>query len=226
MKVRPDLEHLVPEGSTVTRLTGTFRPAQMREDILPQWGAGGPYRKAVFSRQGALETAAVVAYSLAMLGVFAILLTGFRKRPLGPTRGLRAYARRVLLPLGAAVLAVAVLTYAVLPKIATRTDDRWRGLSRPADCVLAALVRFAAPREPAARTIPVTADDLRAAIRTEMRLRLEWHADGRPLPDPSVGEPVPEEDSPGNYTIEETPEQLLVRVYDDRGMVTEYTVPR
>ncbi len=183
----PAVADEVPQGAVVSKLCGILRPDDMKNDLVLHFGGAAPYRRHLFSWQGAWQTSLVAA-----LGVYIVFL------PLGVWLRVRRwrgeFTRRRLLRgtlapiLGAAAL-VALLLFCCLPKTQVRTQ---RGKY---DVTLESFYYrkvYVSPR-PGLPLAVLSAD----TIGTELA-RLCDEAGVRNV---YTGEPLRPERSPGNFVV-------------------------
>lgn len=174
------------EGSTVvTKQSARLSPSQMREDALIRWRWALPQGQTVYSRRGALITAANWA-SFVVSGV--ALIAAFRQ--VGRTGQNAGWNHKIALAtIGVGVIAFAA-GYAVLPKVQVR-------LGRYFPVVAINNIKYLGANTCAAweDSPPNSLAEARSAVTQHFP---KYNTNG------FLGGVIREEDSPGNYVVRQT----------------------
>lgn len=189
------------EGATVvTRLEATLQPAQMQQDAEVTWGEVHPVTSRLYSKHCAAQTAANWMVPLGSTGVLlAALLAHFGK-----------WDRRRALGVGIVTVGTASVIgfsfYTALPKVPVRMQ-RW-----PATLSQTYLKHLGIE---CSHSYPTNEPVNLESVRKHVAIQLAQ-------PSPSwtnllLGGPIREEDSPGNYTLRDTPEGVEILGYDTAG---------
>jgi hypothetical protein len=204
---RPNIAHpllhkWVGDSATATKLTATLSPADMRKDVWLDWTPFSEKKNRLFSQQGALTTALNWGTGLFAAGLFAACLLAFVSET--PKAKL---PRRIGIVTVASIV-FAGLFYLCLPKIEVKLAREDYPDWRMEQMIL--------------RTVWAdenwqTLAQARAGLQESRRLK-NWGND-------FVGGQVREEDSPGNYLLRETNNQLQLIFFNADGG-EEITVTR
>lgn len=197
----PVLREWVTDARVVTKLAATLKAFEMIEDALISWQPFERKRFVVFSHVGARSIALNLGVSFTV-GVM-LCLGGWRAlRPSKPA----PWGKRFLLAVGAGVVLTAT-TYAALPKIEVRLDQRGGFAPRSALHHVCSMLERRLPRE---RTPTIT--EVRAAFQ-----QLAPELEDTELRNGFTGEPIREDDSPGNFTLRETERGVEFVAHDATG---------
>lgn len=113
-------------GCTLTRMTGTLTPAQMRSDLAFTWKEPKAYRRNFYSRAGAASLALAWALLAWCCGAGCLLLDrtfntwNTRKAAVAPDTDHHVF-RRATLAIAAGALLIGFIVYPFLPKTAVQT---------------------------------------------------------------------------------------------------------
>lgn len=198
----PLLKQWASGSAVVTKLSGTLGPREMVQDAVVSWEAFQARRSTVYSHRGALMTG--LNFGVPLFCVFALAagaLSRLRNQPLA------SVARPLLWGAGLG-LAVFVVIYAALPKIEVKFEKRYGWFMSEKTLELLArwtedLLEVDGPVDVAAvrnafQQIPD--EDRQARFRNEV-----------------MGGLIIEEDSPGNFTLRETPVGVEFVAHDVMG---------
>ena len=201
--VHEGLRGLVDGASVMTKLVGTLSPERMSRDATIGWSAFEESGGLVYAGEDANTRAATLAMVLGIIGIVVMLIVTDARLESASQRG-----RGVLLVL---VISAAVglgwrATMDVRPVVArTRViDNRSMDLS-----TVMWDIHVWWEQERSLTGVPLTIEELRAAITRAIRELEHPRSRGFPI----------EEDSPGNYTVHEVGERFEVRLYDAVGRV-------
>ena len=205
----PDLVNLMWDRSVLTKLSADVATDAMRKDIELSFCEAVPYRPHVFSDRGAWGTGLLWVLPCGSV-VLLILMVGKRKR-LRARRGQWFGLTRIALPVVVASALATSLVYLILPRVPVSSLNRmawyyWRSQLSQLDQRRQDFL--GPPRK--------TAEDVRERVAQHFRQAATKN--------PFTGEPVREEDSPGNFTILETPRGVTVRVYNEFGFPGDLTL--
>jgi hypothetical protein len=176
----------------VSKLTGQVSPEAMGDDYYPSWTTPKDERQTLYSRGGAEQTA--VFWALLVFTLIAVpggILWGWRRLKSWPASGL--------------ILAAVLVCWGVYVGVD-------RALPTIEVSTFKVRSRFAAdPKRfmESAQSSRKSGESLRQAIG---RVLAEHRAQN-----PYTGQPIREEDSPGNYTLAEKDGKLLFTLYDLGG---------
>ena len=197
-------------GSWLTRLSAVLGPEEMGKDLVIRLDSGRPHRRRLYSREGAGLRALEAGCQFWCLVVPVVVLWAY-----GATareEGRRQFLVRGLLPALALSQFVVVVSYAILPKteVFTRSGDDYLNSS----LVTPDLSQIVG--EEVAKGTPF--DGIRERLRDHLAV-------GR-IPNRLLGGQMREEDSPGNYTLHESPVGIELRAYEHSGDYTRWLYPR
>jgi hypothetical protein len=201
----PALLAALRSGDTLTRLEGSFTPADMARDIVLRPAEGEAFVPTVYSAEGAFKTALAWALPIWLLAVAALVYVPPGRLGLGDHPA-SSFLRGLLCATGGAALLLGVIRWSlpVVPvtvgdapnrRLSYRLERAWREM-------------------PDAETAPGrTLDELRVSLRRVAQSR----ADVRHLP-ARVAEPG---DSPGDSDLLEDSRGLVLRVWMADGWPRE-----
>ncbi len=198
----PDLQALLWDGCWLSKLTGTLKPEAMKDDMYIAWSAPGFEQRTFFTRVARLN-AGWTAFIAVFVAGLAVVLIGW---------GMRRIDRRgaLKIALSAALIGVAafvVLQFALPGVAATRHGGKHggrHGRSPGGIEDVAGELAGAGQRIKSRETLP----------EVEAKVLREKAAGWSNL---YTGEPMREEDSPGNFTIQAAGEKLVFTFYDLGG---------
>lgn len=198
-------------AAVITRLEARLQPADMKQDAQVTWGKARSVTSHLYSRRGAAQTAANWTVSVAGIAILiAALLAHF---------GRLQRRKAVVVGLAAAGVAgmVALSIYLFLPKVPVRMQ-RWPGMM--ANMNMRQLGIQSSTSYPTNQ--PVDLESVRKHVS-----HLLAQGDSRWTKNVLLGGLIREEDSPGNYTLRETPEGVEILGYDATGASVSFgTVPK
>jgi hypothetical protein len=195
------LQSLIGGAPVVTKLSGVFRPEQMRKDLVVAWSDPGGIGAWKYSPQGASTVAANVITPMWLAAIVGVYLRGACKRL--PCRRIAKVGMVALVP----SLCVGLIVRLCLPTVEVTVE---RGRGRRTDSRY--LVIEAATAEGKRVNATSSIEDFRTALRSRMesiRIDDHWYAK-HPLP--------AHEDSPDNYLVREAEDgSPEVVVFDSIG---------
>ncbi len=205
-----DIHDILWDGCCLTRLSADLDPEDMRADFVIRWDEPGSHRRLLFSHKGAGMAGICVAEIVLMLGI-PVALFGIAGRFAQDQRR-RAYLVRGMMPvLGVTLLSTAAV-YLVLPKTGVQAE-RWAAAAQVPS--LDEALKAVSHAQPASET---------SLLQLREGVAEYFHTNGT-LNAFSLARIV-EEDSPGNYTLEEQDEGFLMRWYWWDMSNCEVFVPR
>ncbi len=204
--VHPLLRKWVIGSPVATKLIATLSHSEMRQDVWLDWISFSEKKNHLFSQAGALTIALNWAAGVFAAGLMCIGIVRFARKKSNYLRGFRNVT--------VGSVSLAGLVYLCLPKIEVRLEKVSPGIQE------ASLFQF---YEYLMDTNPVT----RAEISVQAKHLLnnptndvEWgHFAGRlqNLDNYLLGGRIREEDSPGNFSLRESGDQLEFITYDAQG---------
>jgi hypothetical protein len=208
----PLLRSLVDQSSTATKLTANLTGARMQQDAYLTWSAFREKQRTVYTRQGAAETAA--DFSVPVLVLACLLWYSFHGRQTIRAKAFCKICSFALL----VTLAAGPVIYLFLPKTPAYIA-RWpavynysfhtQGIVAALDWELKAMEdKTGGPFKPDLTWV-------RQLLLETSALRMGFAADF--WMNSFTGRPRHEEDSPGNYTLRQTPEGVEYTWYDIDG---------
>ncbi len=212
----PDAAKVMWDGCFLSKLCGSLKPKDMREDIVLRLTAAGPHQERYYSRRGARETAIVLFLRMwCVLPVGLTLVRFVKKKELSSKR---LFIKKALAPTLVLSLLAGVVAYAVLPKIDVKTFSGRQGDSRVAN----ALRRHTRISE---LSILAQDHDNFAGIGTEeIAGLLGDYFKSKDTVNVYTGEPIKREDSPGDYTVIEDERGVVWRTYSRRGYPEDHVL--
>lgn len=191
----PEIVGVLWSGCVVTKLSGSIRPEEMKEDLTFTWAEPGASRRHPFTTRGAAVMAVSAGVSLLSLMVFPALF--FRKR-LAEPGGRAWFVGRILTPTVLLLGVLGAAFYLVVPKTEIHISSLSSMLSD---------VRFRhGVKYSYSSTIEAVAKDI------EERCELIHYRNA------FTGEPVVRGDaSPGNYDIRRSDGRLYFIYYEQSG---------
>lgn len=197
-------------GSWLTKLSAVLEPRDMSRDFVIGIDSTRPRRQRLYSRDGAGLRALATGCQFWCFVLPVVVLWGYGA--IASEEGRRQLLVRDLLPVLVVSQFVAVGAYAILPKtqVFTRSGDDYFS-SHP---VTADLNRIVAEAVAA------------GASFGEVRTRVGDHLAAKRTPNRLLGGQMREEDSPGNYTLRQSPDGIELRIYDHSGYETRTRYPR
>ncbi len=194
----------VPRADVVTRLRGTLTTQQMKRDALVEWEPFAERHQVFYSAHGALF-ASLNWTSNALCALVVSIAIASRWRRVEPS----AHARKFAVALVTATVATAILWlgFPVVPVRLERWSVRQHEILNNRMLALDAIDSLGTNH-------PVSIGAVRAAINRAIKegTRDKWVR-------PGTG--FREEDSPGNYTLRDTPDFIELRFYDANGRPVE-----
>lgn len=207
----PDAASVLWDGCVLSKLCGTLEPKLMRQDIVVQLKAGNPFQDRYYSHRGARETAIVLFLRMwCVLPVGLSLVAHLKKRELS-VKG--AFLKKVLTPMLLLTLFAGAVTYAVLPKIDVHTSSGSRGTMIKRHMMVTELSIFAKDH-----------DDFAGNNKDEIAELVAGYFESKDTTNIYTGEPIKQEDSPGDYTIIEDDRGVIWRTYSQGGYPDDYVV--
>ena len=213
----PQSQGILWDGCCLTKLAGTLQPRHMTSDIQLRWGKPSPYQQHLYSRQGAWTIALFVAVGLWTIAAPTGLVVAMRGVPAGIFGKRLFYLRRILGPVVVTCLVLGLSTYLVLPKteINSIRGRRHRGMF---GSDMGKMEVDKALKSKPAESLPAFRQLYSASVDEYVRML--------DLLNYVTGEPIREEDSPGNYTIREETDKFVVTWYDHEMDADVATFPK
>ncbi len=205
----PALCGLMWDGCVLTKLVGSVDAGRMNKDLLPAWQPFRSHQERFFSQRG-VASLMVVLFAVLVGGWNIVLMRDYAK---GLARLSRVwlYCAQRILPAIALAAIVAGGCFAIVPKIgdaeihvssASRLTIYWHKRK----------VSDALVKNPAVLTRPQ--EEIVAFLLQSLR---EAATDESPVRNSTTGTELKVEDSPGNFTVEKTPDKVLIRFYSSLG---------
>ncbi len=210
----PRAREVVWDGACVTKLTAVLEPKAMQQDIAFRFTGPAAYRQRLYSDRGADDTAQLWGLR-AWTGVLVIAAAA--SLIFAGTNWRRFFVLRLSGPALAGCTLVWFGMNRALPRTAVVIQtkyDRW-GAGAPSRWYGP---EFAAIAKPIASSAGGSLDRVRAA--------LQRYLDEHPPKAPVLREQLIEEDSPGNYTLHESPDGIVQRWYGQDGRPADVVFPR
>jgi len=197
---------------TLTKLSANLTPQDMRKDFAVGLSAARPYRRHVYTVQGAFHTgvvSAVLAWSaLLVLAAFTWIPGVAREK--GQLKALKL----VIAPITGGAVILLGLVYVSLPKIDVVTVGRFPFMRQKQATLERALLieQYLQGRGENRPTLQEARGDIAEAFRK------------KGLQNPLTGQPLRESDSPGDYMLFEDGRGIVFRSYDWRGFRDEWVI--
>ena len=215
----PAICSLMWNDCILTKFAGTIDADKMTSDIQFGWTPFKPYRQHFYTTQGA-KAFALLVFICFLGGCLAVSMVVCKELIVQP-RGLWRYLGRVLLPAAVFVAVLAVGVFASLPKLDASevvVGNAWRQQMSPWS-VLGSFERALEDRP-----------DILQGSENAIAERLLKYVSG-PGRQPAMtnqltGTELIVEDSPGNFTVEKSPEKVIIRVYDASGRAMVVQQPK
>jgi hypothetical protein len=204
---RPNIDHpllhkWIGDSTVATKLTVTLSPAEMRKDVWINWTSFSEKKNRLFSRDGAFTTALNFGTALFAACLVVVCFLAFASK---------AHKTKFLCLIGIMAVAsviLAGLVYRSLPKTEVIFVHGYRD-SYPGLVILYRILHgggWQTMAEARAKLQDVTSN----SINSPKRFRGNWRND-------LVGGQIREEDSPGNYLLRETNQQVQLIIFDANG---------
>ena len=208
--VHPLLRKWVNGSLVATKLIATLSPSEMRQDVWVDWTPFLEKKNHFFSRQGALTMALNWGSGLFAAGLFVVCLLAF------VSKTYKSKLPRLFGIVAVASIFLVGLIYFSLPKIEVKLVkgpySHWRGEQQLGLVIISDQSNWHTTAEVRAGLQKFISNSTNAA-----NFALNWE-------NYFVGGQVREEDSPGNYLLRETNNQLqLVTFYPNGGEEVSYT---
>lgn len=207
---QPSTQAILWGGCCVTRLAGQLNRADMANDIVLRWESPFSYRPHAYSPQGARHTAAIWALTFWTVGFPIVFLVANRRA--ASDHKPRIYWTWAIRPTLIACILLYLGIYVAIPTIEVNSINprlRWEASTyqsqETADKVMMQINS-------------VAVDAFRKAIAEHLRQVNALN--------PYTGQPVIEEDSPGNYTLHTHADGVILTWYDGQMQPTEYYIGR
>jgi hypothetical protein len=200
--VHPLLHKWIGDSTVATKLAATLSPADMRKDVWINWAPFSEKKNRLFSRDGAFTTALNFGTALFAAGLLVVCLLAL---------ACKAHKTKLLCLIGIMAVAsviLAGLVYRSLPKTEVIFVHGYRD-SYPGLVILYRILHgggWQTMAEARAKLQDVTSN----SINSPKRFRGNWRND-------LVGGQIREEDSPGNYLLRETNQQVQLIIFDANG---------
>jgi len=197
------------DGCILSKLCATLKPKQMDEDLVLQLKTGKPHRKRYYSRRGARDTG--LAMFLRMWCILPIALSVVFYTKVKELSAKGAFLKKAVAPILLFSLLVGTVTYAVLPKVEVRTlggekGSSWVRIMLELHERTAELLIFARDHD---NFVGMSKDEITRLLRDFFTSKGTINL--------YTGEPIKEEDSPGNYTLLEDDRGIVWRTYSIEG---------
>jgi hypothetical protein len=205
---RPNIAHpllhkWVGDSTVATKLTATLSLADMRKDVWLDWTPFSEKKNRLFSQQGALTTALNWGAGLLAAGLFVVCLLAFASK---------THKTKLLCLIGIVTVAsgiLAGLVYRSLPKTEVIFVQGYRHSSYAGLVILRRILNdggWQTMAEARAKLQNVTSNP----INSPKKFSGNWRND-------LVGGQIREEDSPGNYLLRETNQQVQLIIFNGDG---------
>lgn len=204
---QPTVCSLMWDGCVLTKFTGTIAAANMADDLHFTWKPFAFQQEHFFTRYGA-GCLAVILFAVVVGSWNIVSMRDYAKGLVQP-KGLGRYFGKKLVPAITVGTIVAGVCFAALPKI-SNVDVQFVRWHRPPSYSLAGEIDAFLKESP---------DILQSSppeIASFLLRRLSDQEATAPR-NRTTGSELKVEDSPGNFTVEKTSSQILVRVYDPIG---------
>ncbi len=206
----PDAAKYMWDTCILSKLCGTLRPSQMRQDIQLNLAGTQPYLRTYYSRQGASQTGLI--FALNAWWMLLIALTVLFNNDVKKNGRVFGFVR-IVIPSAVLCLLVWGATFAVLPKVAVETEsDRATYAGRN--------YRQTYEREAIVRGFDNFDGVTEEQVATQIAEFLNF-IDYRNL---FTGERVRYEDSPGNLTVVRNEQGIALRAYFRDGFWMDYSL--
>ncbi len=213
----PAICPLLWNGCVLTKLSGTVRAGEMKEDIRIDWKPFHAYRQHFYSVQGARAVAWIVFLVLAGGLGFASMLTQ-RKKIVEPG-GLSWYLGRVLLPRAVLSAIVAGIVLASLPKVPAAEVQVFRHRDYYGSLLQSEIASLLNDHP---KLLRGTSREIADAILKQLGDTIMFQGNPTNL---VTGSKLKIDDTPGNFTVEKQGEEIVVRVYGHDGTVYSSEYP-
>jgi hypothetical protein len=219
----PAVCRLMWEGCVITKFSGTIEPERMVTDLKFTWIPFKAYRDIFYTRQGATESA--IAIFIWITGGWLLVSMLIFRRQIAQPGNLWWYCNRVLLPVGLLAAVFASLFYASRSKLPDSEVRVMHGYLPSYDANA-----FKREIEMRIGDKPAILQKTEKEIAAYLQEHLGQYTRGvgsASLPSERrsriTGERFVAEDSPGNFTVEKTSSNAVIRAYDatGRSMVCE-----
>ena len=204
----PDAREQMWDGCILSRFSGTLTPMQMSEDITLQLETNEPFQRLYYSRRGARDKA--LTFCLTFWCILPIVLAWLFVRA-GKQARKNVFFKRVAAPVLLFSLLIYGITYAILPKtdvISAGGKKLPHGISDYLERKLRAIdVHIVAEEH----------DHFNGMSKDEIARLLGDFFISKDTANVYTGEPIKEEDSPGNYTLFEDDRGIVWRTYSVEG---------
>jgi hypothetical protein len=200
--IHPLLRQWTGDSAVATKLTATLSPADMRKDVWINWTSFSEKKNRLFSRDGAFTTALNFGTALFAAGLLVVCLLAL---------ACKAHKTKFLCLIGIMAVAsviLAGLVYRSLPKTEVIFVHGYRDSYAGLEILYRILHggNWQTLAEARAKLQDVTSN----SINSPKKFRGNWHND-------LVGGQIHEEDSPGNYLLRETNQQVQLIIFDANG---------
>jgi hypothetical protein len=206
------MNSLVSGAKVGTKLTATLTPHEMSSDVYLDWQPFEAIKPIVFSRKGA-KAVMVQTWLIGMMALSILFyalggLIHFKKGSL----------RKAWMLSGIVLFLLGFAGFFLLPKIEITSGKHLGLMSKIATTKFSGAIGYALySGEPDVRSTFVEAPPSRPIIENAIQKLLKDYSDERFFINSFSKEPIQEEDSPGNYTLEERADGVLLKMFDLTG---------
>jgi hypothetical protein len=206
----PAICSLMWDGCVLTKFVGTIESARMIKDIQFTWKPFKSRQEHIYTQYGA-GCLAAIAFVL-VVGSWNIILMGGYARGLGQRKRFEWYFAKRLPPAIVMALVIASTCFALVHKLGNSDIHVYRQWTHPEHILSERLdEQLVNHSEVLGRTRSEIAAFFIQCLRGNIK-------DNTPMRNVITGAELKEEDSPGNFTVEKKPEEVVVvRVYDRLG---------
>lgn len=203
-------------GCILSKLCGVLKPQDMAQDIALQLRTHEPCRVHYFSRQGARGKAWTYGLSSWCILLAPLTLVFGRKTNLPGRR--RVFCKHIISPALLLSLLIGTVTYAVLPKVDTRSVGIKGSPPRIYDAMQRKQMIFEA------ETIADEHGHFAGMNRDAAARLFEEYYASRGATNAFTSEPIKHEDSPGNYTVFQDDRGIVWRTYSLNGYPQDWVL--
>jgi hypothetical protein len=200
--VHPLLHKWIGDSTVVTKLAATLSPAEMRKDVWINWTPFSEKKNRLFSQDDAFTAALNWGTGFFAAGLLVVCLLAFASK---------THKTKLLCLIGIATVAsviLAGLVYRSLPKIEVIFVPGYRQSST--DWIILYRILNDGGWQTMAEARAKLQDVTSNSINSPKKFWRNWRND-------LVGGQIHEEDSPGNYLLRETNQQVQLIIFDANG---------
>jgi len=198
------LHKWVGDSTVATKLTATLSPADMRKDVWLDWAPFSEKKNRLFSQQGALTTALNWGAGLFAASLLVVCLLALASK---------THKTKLLCLIGIVTVTSVILDglfYRSLPKTEVILVEGYRHPYPYTGAVILRRILHDGGWQTMAEARAKLQDVTSNSINSPKKFRGNWRND-------LVGGQIREEDSPGNYLLRETNQQVQLIIFNDDG---------